>query len=203
MNLKGENIVVYDLETKIPTIACTKGWASLNEMGISVACSYDYREGRFRVFMDDNIHELVARLNEPETIVVAFNNVNFDNALFRACGFNLKPDLELKNYDMKIISQQACGFKGTERVSGFKLDDHLKACGLPMKTANGVIAPYWFQQRQYGKLIDYCLSDVAQEKALFEHMQLNKSVASAFNPLGVVVPDYKTFHYGLQVKTGF
>jgi len=79
--LTGKNIVVYDLEIKKPIEECSKGWSSHDEMGISVGCAFDYREMRYRVFMDDNILALVERLNEPNTLIVAFNHVNFDNKL--------------------------------------------------------------------------------------------------------------------------
>lgn len=168
--LKGSNVVVYDLEIKKTIEECTNGWNSLDEMGISVGCAYDYRSGRFRVFMDDNILELVERLNEPETVVVAFNHVHFDNQLLRASGFKLRPDLELNNYDLMRVSKDGAGIGADDRRhKGFRLDDHLKALGLPMKTANGALAPIMWKEGKIGTLVDYCLNDVTQEKALFEY----------------------------------
>ena len=101
VNLEGSNIIVYDLEIKKTIEQCSKGWDSLDEMGISVGCAFDYRSMRYRCFMDDNINELVERLNEPDTMIVAFNHIKFDNALLRATGLPLKPDDELHNYDMR------------------------------------------------------------------------------------------------------
>jgi hypothetical protein len=179
MTLNRKNIIVYDLEIKKPIEQCSKGWASHDEMGISVGCAFDYRSMQFRVFMDDNIQELVARLNETDTIVVGFNHIGFDNKLLRASGFDLKPDSELKNYDMMLISKLGAGVKTF--IKGFKLDDHLEALGMPPKTADGKEAPQMYQDGKLGQLVDYCLSDVIREKLLFEDMVLTGTTACAFN----------------------
>ncbi len=151
--LTGKNIFVYDLEIKKEIVECTNGWMSHNEMGISVACGFDYREMKYRVFMDDNITELVDRLNEPGTIVVAFNHINFDNKLLRVNGLKLKPDADLKNYDMMRVSKMGASSSEYSVHKGFKLDDHLRENKLPLKTANGALAPGWFKTGKMGKLI--------------------------------------------------
>jgi hypothetical protein len=170
--LKGKNIVVYDLEIKKRVEECTNGWASFDEMGISVGCAFDYRTMQYRVFMDDNIKGLVSRLNEPKTTVVAFNQTSFDNKLLRATGLGLKPDEDLWNYDMLVESRlgsQELKKPGDSR-SGFKLDDHLEVIGLPRKTAHGAAAPMMWQNGSLGTLVDYCLNDVHVERRLFEHI---------------------------------
>ncbi len=190
-DLIGKNIVVYDLEIKKPINECSKGWNSHDEMGISVGCAFDYRSNMFRVFMDDNLSELVDRLNEEGTLVVAFNHINFDNKLLRATKeawgkgptvTMLKPDEELNNYDMMVKSKKGAGADKYDK--GYRLDDHLKALKLPMKTANGIMAPIWWQEGKIGAVIDYCLSDVTQERNFFEHIYENESVASAARPGG-------------------
>lgn len=177
--LKGQNILVYDLEIKKNISECSKGWSSHDEMGISVGCAFDYRSMRFRVFMDDNISELVDRLNEPDTLVVAFNNIGFDNKLLRENGLNLKPDSELANFDMLLESRKGAGCP-TPFTKGFKLDDHLRALKLPMKTGDGALAPQMYKDGKIGTLVDYCLNDVTQEKALFENMFLTRKTSCAY-----------------------
>lgn len=178
-DLIGKNIVVYDLEIKKPIEECTYGWKSLNEMGISVGCAFDYRINRYRVFMDDNLQELVSRLNEPNTLIVAFNHVGFDNKLLRETGYGLKGDNELNNYDMLLISR--AGAKSESVYSkGFKLDDHLRACGLPMKTGSGELAPKLWKENKIGSVVDYCLNDVTQEKNLFEYIMKTGKMACAY-----------------------
>ncbi len=174
-HLHGLNIVVFDLEIKKTIEQCSRGWASHDEMGISVGCAFDYRDNRYRVFLDDNICELVERLNEPDTTIVAFNHINFDNRLLRASGHPLREDSSLNNYDMLLVSRSGAGSSGNK--GGFKLDDHLRACNLPLKTANGALAPIWWQQGKIGAVIDYCLNDVMQEKALFEYMITHRKLS--------------------------
>lgn len=183
MILNGKNIVVYDLEIKKTIEQCSRGWASHDEMGISVGCAFDYRSMRYRVFMDDNIAELVDRLNEPDTLVVAFNHVGFDNKLLRASGFALKPDNDLKNYDMMLVSKDGAGAANEKFAKGFKLDDHLKALGMPMKTGEGAIAPILWQEGKIGAVVDYCLNDVMVERMLFEHFATHHTAACAYKSM--------------------
>lgn len=184
--LTGKNIIVYDLEIKKTIEQCSRGWASLDEMGISVGCLYDYRDDSNHVYMDDNIGQLINRLSENGTWIVAFNHIQFDNALLRATirdpRKTLPEDSQLKNYDMLIESRKAAGAVG--RIPGFKLDDHLEALRLPLKTANGAMAPIMYQQGKIGELIDYCLNDVRQERRLFEHIILNRALANKAFPEG-------------------
>lgn len=181
-DLLGKNIVVYDCEIKKPIAECKGGWNGFDEMGISVASAFDYRVGRYRIFMDDNIHELAERLNEPDTLVVAFNHLVFDNRLLRGSGLPLKEDDELNNYDMLAVSRRGVGVTPGVRSKGFKLDDHLEALNLPKKTGDGAQAPILWQDKKYGELIDYCLQDVFSERALFEYMYVHGKSACAYTP---------------------
>ncbi len=103
-DLIGKNIVVYDLETKEspPEV----GWTAWNAMGISVGCSYDFLDDSYHVYMDDNMHKLAERLNLPETLIVAFNQISFDNNLLRQCqnkgGIVLNHETKLNSYDMLV-----------------------------------------------------------------------------------------------------
>lgn len=190
-DLFGKNIVVYDLEIKKEIKDCAKGWAGHDEMGISVGCAYDYRTRLYRVFMDDNIQELVDRLNEPGTLVVAFNHITFDNKLLRVNGLQLKPDDQLRNYDMLRVSKMGA-MRSLKPVKGFKCDDHLKALGLTMKTGDGALAPVWFKQGKVGKVVDYCMGDVIVERGLFENMYVTGRTACAAypNPYSIELPNF-------------
>lgn len=180
-DLIGKNIVVYDLEIKNEIDGKKITWADFDKMGISVGCAFDYREMRFRVFLDDNINDLVNRLNEPDTLIVAFNHISFDNNLLRKnASVKLNIDENLRNYDMLLESKKAV--KAGKFDKGFKLDDHLQTMNLKMKTANGAMAPIWYSQGKIGQVVDYCLNDVTVEKALFEHIYVNGTMASLNNP---------------------
>ena len=172
MNLSGKNILVFDAEIKNTIDGKNVKWTDFDKMGVSVACAFDYRDMRFRVFMDDNLDQLVNRLNEPKTLIVFFNGVHFDIPLIRATpnkkGVILKPDSELNYYDMLLVSREACNTGKFEK--GFKLDDHLKALNLSTKTGWGGDAPRLYQEGKLGELIDYAINDVKVETQLFNHI---------------------------------
>lgn len=191
-DLSGKNIIVYDLEIKVPIEKLAKGWSDFENMGISVGCAFDYRDMKYRTFMDDNMILLAGRLNEPGTLIVAFNHIRFDNTLLRASKYPLKPDAELLNYDMMVISKRGAGCKDNGIHKGFRLDDHLNACKLPMKTANGAMAPLMWENKEVGTLVDYCLNDVQVERQLFEDMWVHGTTACAFKPVRypIVLPQF-------------
>src|SRR5688500_13555672 len=90
--LAGKNIVVYDLEIKVPINELPNGWESYDQMGISVAALWDYRTMRVHIYMDDNLHLLAERLSEPNTLIVGFNHINFDNRVLQATLYNTHGD---------------------------------------------------------------------------------------------------------------
>ncbi|AFC22526.1 putative exonuclease [Bdellovibrio phage phi1422] len=193
-DLMGRNIVVFDAEIKNEIDQKNIGWKDFDKMGISVACAFDYRSYEFGVYLDDNMGTLTDRLNEPGTLVVAFNQKGFDNPLLRkdsllvASGKVLKPDTDLIQYDMLEESRKGSG--GGNFAKGHKLDDHLNAMGLPMKTDCGSQAPVMWQKGQYGQCITYCLGDVAREKMLFDRVYLGGGfMKNAYKPNGFYAKD--------------
>lgn len=176
----GRNIIVYDLEIKEP-IAGPVTWDRHDLMGISVGVAYHYLTGEFKVYMDDNIAELGAHLHQAD-IITGFNIIGFDNKLIDAT-LGAKGDLarvlNLKSYDMLVESRKASGWR--ENMSfpkAMRLDDHLECTfgKLFMKTANGAEAPLMWKEKQLGRLISYCIDDVAREKLLFEHVFAGRPV---------------------------
>jgi DEAD/DEAH box helicase domain-containing protein len=187
--LFGQNIVVYDLETKNPV----KGevtWDRHDLMGISVGCLFDYKDGEFKVYMDDNLDELAERLLAAD-LVSGFNISGFDEKLLIATmkKQSQRQDLVeklqaggIKNYDLLYWSRRASGWvDGVKFPSGMRLDDHLLGTfGRDfMKTGDGARAPDWFQEGRIGRLVSYCLGDVFREKALFEHVWNGSPVLTA------------------------
>lgn len=170
LELKGQPIVIYDLEIKKPIDGKEVTWSTHDRMGISVGVSFDYRTGDFRTFFDDNMAELADQLNGAG-LIVGFNTIGFDNVLLRASGFNLKPDSELRQYDMLVESRRGMGWRPGDRFpSGMKLDNHLEVMFGIKKTSDGAEAPHMYQRREWGKLTSYCIADVTREKMLFEHI---------------------------------
>ena len=190
-DLIGKNIVVYDLEIKNNIDKVKIGWKDFHLMGISVGVCFDYREMRYRVFMDDNINSLVSRLNEDKTLAVAFNHIGFDNNLLKKdplITVPLRQDTRENNYDMLVESRMGAG--ADMFAKGFTLDNHLEVMGLPMKSGHGSNAPELYQQGRLGELIDYTITDVDRERRLFERVWLTGQMACTYQrtPYQVKLP---------------
>jgi DEAD/DEAH box helicase domain-containing protein len=208
-DLIGKNIVVYDLEIQ-KTIGDQPdgskiGWNDHDRMGISVGVLFDYETGDFNVHMQDNMGELVERLNRAD-MVVAFNQIGFDNKLLRASGFPLKSDQELMNYDMLLEVRKGMGYReGGAFPKGCKLDDCLKGTFGEkfMKTANGEEAPKMFQAGQIGKLTSYCVADVTREKALFEWIWMTGIAKTPLHGVHTLRPPQEVLEWAVsQRKAG-
>lgn len=176
-----KNIVVYDLEIENVIDGKNVTWSTYDKMGLSTGCLYDYKTDDYSVYFKDDIPSLCERLNNAD-LVVGFNTTGFDNNLLRALGGNLKPDSELKNFDMLFHSRAAVGWvPGARYPTGMKLDNHLEATfGLEfMKTGHGEDAPKMWQEKKFGQVISYCLADVKREKMLFEQIVNKQWVETA------------------------
>ena len=172
--LRGKNIVVYDAEIKNLVGATVGGkkitWDDHDLMGISCVALFDYETMDYTVYLADNMKGLAARLNRAD-MIVAFNQINFDNRLLRSSGLDLKPDSDLINYDILVEGRLAIGWSPGQRFpSGCKLDNFLEATFGDQfkKTAHGAEAPKMWQENRLGELISYCLADVVRERGLFE-----------------------------------
>lgn len=169
--LNGKNIVVFDCETENEVDGKKVTWARKDLMGFSVGCLFDYRSGDYEVYLKHDIQRLAQRLNTAD-LIVGFNIVGFDNELIRAQGGDLKPDSELKNYDLLYHSRIAMGWsEGARYPSQMRLDDHLLSTFGEhlMKTEDGAMAPKMWREGRIGEVISYCLADVRRERMLFEH----------------------------------
>lgn len=169
MNLKGANIVVYDCEIERAIDGKDVTWSTFDKMGFSVGCLYDYQTDDYSVYFRDDLAELAERLNRAD-LVVAFNQLGFDNNLLTELGF---PVGENPQFDMLDESRRSVGWQpGMKLPSGLKLDNHLEGTfgKAFMKTGHGEMAPIWWQEGKVGKVVSYCLADVKRERMLFEHI---------------------------------
>lgn len=170
--LKGKNIVVYDCEIVKEIDGKEITWSTYEKMGLSVAALYDYMTDDYHVFFEEDVEELVVRMNTA-AVVVGFNILGFDNKLVDAVSKTTKIRKDIVCYDMLLESRKACGWKESDRFpTGLKLDDHLEFTfgKAQMKTGHGELAPKWWQEGKKAKVISYCLADVKREKMLFEHI---------------------------------
>lgn len=175
-SIVGQNVVVFDLEIK--NLVGTNGitWNDHERMGISCGVAFCYRTMEYRVFMDDNLPDLVKLLCASD-MVAGFNIDGFDiPLLMKTLGADGIPlgrhfNGSIHTYDLLYYSRRAVGWKDGDRYpKGMKLDDHLSATFGPalMKTGSGEKAPALWQERRLGELISYCIADVKRECMLFE-----------------------------------
>ena len=179
-DLIGKKVIVFDAEIKNVIDLKTITWNDHHLMGISVAVGFHYETMEYRVYMDDNIGELYAAINDAD-LVSGFNILGFDIPLFQKT-----PPIQLvkpkKVYDMLEYSRRAVGwFPGARFPSGLKLDNHLEGTFGEsfMKTEDGANAPVFWQQGKIGKVISYCVADVKRELTLFEHIWKGLPVVTA------------------------
>jgi hypothetical protein len=161
------SLIVYDCETRKsvmkhgetaqPGIDYAASWGDKVGMGISVVCAFVFGTG-FRIFMEDNLAELKALAADPLNLMVGWNSDAFDEPLLAA------HDIPIANgYDLMRTVSTAAG------VARMKLSDACLANGIAAKADGaGALAPILWQQRRYGQLTDYCLSDVARTVKLLE-----------------------------------
>lgn len=170
--------LIYDLEivkaipdSKVPPlegIEYCAGWHDHQDMGVACICAYDYSEERYRVFTAGNYAEFFDLAKERSPLV-GFNNIPFDNRVINAVLGGPLP--EEKCYDLLREIWAAVGLGPEFRFgthNGYGLDAVCRANDIGAKTGTGAMAPVWWQQKLYGRVIDYCLSDVRLTKLLFE-----------------------------------
>ena len=165
-------MLIYDCEIikaiptkeRIPGIEYCSGWNDHANMGISVICAYDYRNDRYRVFLDDGFRDF-EELAGDRTLV-SFNGISFDDRLCKANGI----DVETR-YDL-LVEVWAANDLGPKYAYpshyGYGLGDLAqKNLGLD-KTGQGALAPVLWQQGKRGAVIDYCLQDVHLTKLILD-----------------------------------
>lgn len=185
--------VVVDVEIQKTIEDTPGGWDSTDQLGVSVACLWEARNGRMRVYGPDDLDELRNRLLRADRIS-GYNIWNFDFPViwglskptwenwlalpieerekFAPHGVNLKAVLSQKCDDLLRRIWTAQGLNPNVFVplthSGYKLDDvAAETIGTP-KIGHGAEAPKWWQAGLVHKLINYCADDVALERDLVE-----------------------------------
>lgn len=178
-DLRGKNIVVYDLEIKNTIDGHNVTWKDFHKMGVSVGCLFDYQTGDTHIYMDDNLEELWSRLMRAD-IVVGFNITNFDNRLLVA-SLPRNPERNESAIFPRCYDLLTEVRKPTKQPfpKGCNLNEVLNATFGMAKTEDGADAPIFYQQNRLGKLISYCLADVRRERLAFEFAYLNGHLKTA------------------------
>src|SRR3954471_19132198 len=153
------DIVYFDLETQ-RTANDAGGWARKGDMRMSVGVTYSTATGRYEVFGEAQVNQLVDRLRRAD-LVVGFNVLNFDYQVLM--GYTIL-DLvaELPTADLMADMEKRIGHR-------LGLDAIAQATLGIQKTAAGLDAIRWWREGRLIEIAEYCCFDVKVTRLVHEH----------------------------------
>ncbi len=168
------NAVPQRTESIIPNIRYCKGWGDFQGMGIACVTAYDYHLDQYRIFLEDNLNDFAALVDDSD-LIVGFNNNRFDDDLVAVNGVVIDPD---KTYDILqeiwhaaghgyVRDRDAFNFK---IHGGYSLDAVMNVNFKLKKSGKGAAAPILWQQNKRGQVIDYGLMDTWLTKRCFDRI---------------------------------
>mgnify|MGYP000026461609 CR=1 FL=1 len=168
------DIVYFDLETK-KSFSAVGGSKHKDKMGMSVGVTYSTKSGKYHVYDEAHVDDLVNQLIQAD-LVVGYNHIQFDYPVLQGYTIYDLPS-QTVNLDMMINLEEKIGFR-------LKLDSLAKAClGGSGKTADGLDALRWWNEFQktkdetfMNKIAEYCCYDVKVTKCVHEFGVNNKFV---------------------------
>lgn len=180
--------VIVDVEIARTIEETPGGWDATDRLGVAVACLWEHRGCRMRVYGPDDVGALRERLLQADRIS-GYNIWNFDFPLIWGIPkpdwmdpsrlssptlveqVKVKDKLKPKTNDVLRRIWVAQGFdpdRWQSGMGGAKLDDIAGATLGVRKIGFGGDAPKWFQAGQVQRVANYCADDVAIERDLTE-----------------------------------
>ena len=151
--------VLFDLETR-RSAKEVGGWGNAHKMGISMGVALVLEEGRFEVYPEERVGELVELLDRA-TLVVGYNIRRFDYAVLS--GYTgVDYARRLPTLDLLEEVQRGIGFR-------VKLDDLAKETLGAGKSADGLQCLEWVKQGRFDLVESYCRRDVEVLRDLYLH----------------------------------
>ncbi|TNF74205.1 MAG: DEAD/DEAH box helicase [Acidobacteria bacterium] len=144
------NTVLFDLETQL-SAADVGGWQNAHRMLVAIGVVCHLEEGRLEVFHEDEVEDLVRRL-EAADLVVGFNVKRFDyKVLSGYTGVDYRRTLPTMDL-LEVVHRQL----------GFRLGlNHLAQATLEVeKSADGLQSLEWVKQGRLDLVEEYCRRDV-------------------------------------------
>lgn len=177
--------VVVDVEIARTIEETPGGWDATDQLGMAVACVWQYQDQRMRVYGPDDVPALRERLLKADRIS-GYNIFNFDFPVIWGIGkqdwLAARNDLGAskgapaiykrllpRTDDMLRRIWVALGFNPdvySKGMGGCKLDDIAAATLGVGKIGNGADAPKWYQAGKIQQVVNYCCDDVAIERDL-------------------------------------
>lgn len=171
-------MIIFDVEIKkgilgrnespIEGIEYCAGWRDFENMGVACVCTFDTETHLSRVFVDGALSEFALYVMGKPT--GGFNTRRFDIPCLAAQGVIIAQE---DHYDALEQIWLKLGLNADQFSSlhaGWGLDAVMQATFGLAKTGHGAMAPVWWQQGAYGRVIDYCLNDVWLEAKLCQYM---------------------------------
>lgn len=152
-----QNTVLFDIETR-RAAAEVGGWGNAHKMGVAVAVACLLEEGRFEVFEEDRVRDLVAFLRSGD-LVVGFNVRRFD--------YQVLAGYTGEDYNRTLPTLDL--LEDIHHRLGLRLGlSHLARETLQAdKTADGLQSLEWVRQGRLDLVTDYCRRDVELLRDLY------------------------------------
>jgi DEAD/DEAH box helicase domain-containing protein len=180
--------VCFDVEIQKTIEETPGGWDSTDKLGVAVACLWEYRTQRMRVYGPDDVPSLKWRLMDADRIS-GFNIWKFDMPVVWALpGGERVKELLCKTDDMLRRIWQALGLNPdvfTSAHKGWGLDAVAAETLNVRKIGYGGDAPKWFQDGKIQKVVNYCADDVALERDLTDFVDRYGYVVKDGQPLAI------------------
>jgi DEAD/DEAH box helicase domain-containing protein len=161
--------VVVDVEIQKTIVETPGGWDATDKLGVAVACLWEYRGERMRVYGPEDVEALRARLLRADRIS-GFNIWKFDfPVIFALAGRERVESLRGKTDDLLRRIWMALNLNPDQfgdAHKGWGLDAVAGDTLSARKIGYGGDAPKWFQEGLWGKVTNYCADDVALERDL-------------------------------------
>lgn len=180
--------VVVDVEIQKTIEELPNGWNDTHLMGVAVACVWEYRTGRMRVYGPAEVPQLQSRLERADRIS-GFNIWKFDfPVIWGLPNRDRVEHLRAKTDDVLLRIWSALGLsleKFSGAHAGWKLDDVAKSTLGVRKIGYGGDAPRWYQAGQIQAVVNYCADDVAIERDLTDFVDRYGYVVNAERVLNI------------------
>jgi hypothetical protein len=154
-------------EERFAGIEYCDGWRDFGNMGISCICAWSEWDHSAHVFLADNLRQFESLAWQAEQIV-GFNSLCFDDPLCQSHGIQVNTTFDLLRAVWLATDNPPVFTKGVTRP-GYSLDS-LAVFNLGKgKSGSGELAPVLWQRGERGRVIEYCLRDIALTRTLL-HM---------------------------------
>lgn len=150
---------------RLEGITYCAGWGDFIGMGISVICAWEIATDRPRVFLRSTFSDFYDLAQTCQ--VVSFNGLTFDDRLLAAHGMPVVSAYDIYRELLRAVGLDPFPDFYSAEYSGRTLDSVSRANGGIGKSEGGANAPILWQQKQAGRVVDYCLNDVSETRNIF------------------------------------